>query len=171
MKKFLKLLDNLDSYIASVALSIAIVLLSIQVFFRYVLNTGISWNEEVSRFAYVWFVYLGVSMAIRSREHVRVTVHLKYLFPGQTDKILLFADFLWLCFSAILFWESIKFIESMFRFKYISPALGISMVWVYMIIPLVFLLMIIRLIQVHYLSFKKGERTGVVPHEDTRVGL
>jgi len=150
-------MDNMDGYVAVVALAITIILLSLQVFFRYVLNASLTWSEEVSRFTYVWFVYLGVSMAVRSKEHVRVVAHLKYFFPRFYNKILFFSDVLWLCYSVLLLWESVKFIKSMFRFKFLSPSLGVSMVWVYMIIPLLFILMIVRLVQVHYLEFRKKE--------------
>ncbi len=150
-------MDNLDGYIAVVALAVTIILLSLQVFFRYVLNASLTWSEEVSRFTYVWFVYLGVSMAVRSKDHVRVVAHLKYFFPGFYRKILFFSDVVWLCYSMLLLWESVKYIKLMFRFKFLSPSLGVSMVWIYMIIPLVFILMIVRLIQVHYLELKEKE--------------
>jgi len=165
MKSLFKILDNLDGYVAVFALCTTIILLSLQVFFRYVLNASLTWSEEISRFTYVWFVYLGVSIATRSKEHVRVLVHLKYFFPAFYRKILVFADGIWLCYSVLLLWESIKFIKSMFRFQYLSPVLSVSMVWVYMIIPLVFILMIVRLVQVHYLEFRnkrnpKAENIG-----------
>jgi len=165
MKLLFRILDNLDGYVAVFALSITIILLSLQVFFRYVLNASLTWSEEISRFTYVWFVYLGVSIATRSKEHVRVAVHLKYFFPTFYQKILVFADGIWFCYSVLLLWESIKFVKSMFHFQYLSPVLSVSMAFVYMIIPLVFILMIIRLVQVHYLEFKnkrspKAENIG-----------
>jgi TRAP-type C4-dicarboxylate transport system permease small subunit len=168
MKRLIKILDNLDSYIAVLAIGVTIVLLSLQVFFRYVLNASLTWSEEVSRFTYVWFVYLGVSIAIRSKEHVRVVAHLKYFFPKFYQNVLVFADIIWFCYSLLLLWESIKFIKSMFQFQYLSPVLAVSMVWIYMIIPLVFILMIVRLVQVHYLEFMgKGNRKA----EDSGAAL
>jgi len=157
MKKFFNILDKSDGYIASSFLAVTIVLLSLQVFYRYVLASSITWSEELSRFTYVWCVYLGVSMGVRSNEHVRVIVHLKMLFPEFYKKILVLADFICLCYSLLLLYEGIKFVKSMFEFKFYSPSMGVSMAWIYMIIPLVFILIIVRLIQVNYLKFKRKD--------------
>lgn len=157
MKKTLKIIDNLDGYLAAAGLSITIILLSLQVFNRYVLGISLSWTEELSRFTYVWCVYLGVSMAVRSGEHVRIVAHLKALFPYKIySKIILFADLVWLLFSIVMLVVSIKFLYSMSNYKFLSPALGISMFWVYLIIPLAFIMMIIRLVQVNFLKHKFG---------------
>jgi TRAP-type C4-dicarboxylate transport system permease small subunit len=44
----------------------------------------------------------------------------------------------------------------MLQFPYISPTLGWSMAYVYLIFPLSFSLMTIRIIQVNYLKLFKG---------------
>lgn len=160
MRKIWSVLDNLDGYVAAATLSATIILLSIQVINRYVFGISLSWTEEVSRFTYVWAVYLGVSMGVKTGEHVRVTAHLKAIFPEKIyTKIIGLADLIWLLFSGMMLVASIQLIYSMFSFKFLSPSIGINMVWVYMIIPLLFLLMIIRLIQ-FYIKYFKGDKTN-----------
>lgn len=157
MKKFLYALDNLDSYIAVLCLSITIVLLAIQVISRYVFNWPIAMAEEVSRFAFVWAVYMGVSMAARKNEHIRIVVHLKLLFPEKIyNKIIVFADFITLAFSITLIVVGIQVLFSMTKFPFIAAVTNISMVWIYTIIPIAFLAYTIRTIQMLLLR-KPGE--------------
>lgn len=148
-------MDRLDGYIAASFLLATIVLLSAQVFNRYLLGISFAWIEELSRFCFVWCVYFGVSMAVRSGEHVRITAHLKAFLNFRTLTLAVFlADFIWLAFSFAMLVSSIQFLGTTAKYPFISPATGISMLWVYMIIPLVFILMIVRLVQVNYLKLK-----------------
>jgi C4-dicarboxylate transporter DctQ subunit len=157
VKKFLCVLDNLDTYIAVITLSTTIILLGVQVVSRYVFNLPIAWAEEISRFCFVWAVYMGVSMAARKNEHIRVVAHLKLLFPKNvSNKIIIFADIITLTFSLILTVFGIKVLFSMVEFPFIAPVTGISMVWIYTIIPIAFLAFSIRTIQMFFLK-KPGE--------------
>jgi C4-dicarboxylate transporter, DctQ subunit len=157
VKKILYALDNLDSYLAVLCLSITILLLAVQVVSRYVFNWPIAMAEEVSRFAFVWAVYMGVSMAARNNEHIRIVVHLKLLFPVKIyNKIIVFADLITLAFSITLFVVGIQVLFSLAKFPYIAAVTNISMVWIYTIIPIAFLAYSIRTIQMLLLR-KPGE--------------
>jgi len=59
-------------------------------------------------------------------------------------------------FNIVIIYKSIFLIKSMLQFPYISPTLGWSMAYVYLIFPLSFSLMTIRIIQVNYLKLFKG---------------
>jgi len=124
-----------------------IILLTLQVLFRFVLSKSISWAEEVSRFAFVWAVYCGVILAANEDRHIRVTIQLK-LFGERTQKwILAAADIFWIIFNSILSFFAVEFVLSMFEFPYYSQTTGINLVYVYTIIPIGFVFMTIRIIQ------------------------
>lgn len=53
---------------------ILLVILSLQVFTRYVLNRPIGWGEEVSLHLFVWMVFLGAAHATRKQTHPRFDV-------------------------------------------------------------------------------------------------
>lgn len=157
MKKFLHVLDNLDQYIAVTALTITILLLGAQVVSRYVFKFPIAWAEEISRFTFVWAVYMGVSVAARQNEHIRVVAHLKLLFPERvSSKIILVGDIITLTFCLILTVFGVQVLFSMLEFPFAAPVTGISMVWIYTIIPIAFLTLSIRTIQGFFLK-KTGE--------------
>jgi TRAP-type C4-dicarboxylate transport system permease small subunit len=155
MKKILLFLDRLDEYIAVFTLSTTVLLLAFQVISRYIFNLPIAWAEEISRFTFVWAVYMGVSMAARKNEHIRVVAHLKLFFPRSiSNAIILVGDIITLIFSAVLAVYGIQVLLSMVEYPYIAPATGISMVWIYTIIPIAFLSLFIRTIQVFILKNK-----------------
>jgi C4-dicarboxylate transporter DctQ subunit len=157
VKRFLYVIDNLDKYLAVATLSTTILLLGIQVVSRYVFHLPIAWAEEISRFTFVWAVYMGVSMAARQNEHIRVVAHLKLLFPESvSSKIIVLGDIITLTFSLILTVFGIQALFSMIEFPFTAPVTGISMVWIYTIIPIAFLTLSIRTIQMFFLK-KPGE--------------
>ncbi len=58
---------------ASSILGAAVVLMSVQIFLRFVFNSPLAWTEEVDRYLFVWSVYLGSVVALAKRSHIRVT--------------------------------------------------------------------------------------------------
>ncbi len=158
-----KLINNFENYFCQVMLSIVVCLLGLQIFLRDLFNYNISWGEELARFSFVWFVYFGASYATKTGHHIRVTIQLK-IFPEIIQKIILgISDLIWIAFNIVMIKESTMLIASMMKFKYISPTLGWSMAYIYMIFPLSFTLMTIRSIQQYYFKLK-----GVVPEENGR---
>ncbi|MDJ0781658.1 MAG: TRAP transporter small permease [Desulfosarcinaceae bacterium] len=152
----LKILDNFESYICQFLLSFFIILLFIQIICREIFSVNISWGEELARFSFVWFVFFGASFAARLAAHNRVTFQFRWFSKQTANYIEAFADLIWIVFNIVIIYKSIFLIKSMLQFPYISPTLGWSMAYVYMIFPLSFSIMTIRIIQVNYLKIVKG---------------
>jgi TRAP-type C4-dicarboxylate transport system permease small subunit len=55
-----------------------------------------------------------------------------------------------------MIWESLKVIFDMIEFPFFSPALNWAMHYIYLIFPLAFGLMIVRIVQVNILKFVYG---------------
>ncbi len=150
-----KLKNPIEGYLASFFFIVLIILLTLQVFFRYVLNMNLSWSEEVSRYAYVWAVYFGFVLAANKQKHIRVTAHFIYL-PEKVKKIFLtIADILWCLFNVVLVYEGYKYVVSMVEFPFYSMTTGINLLYVNLIVPVGFLLMTIRIIQNIIKRFKE----------------
>ena len=67
-----KIIYALDEAIASLVLSVIILLTIAGVFCRYVLNHPIAWQEEVSVMAMVWLVFMGASVVSKHAVHIRI---------------------------------------------------------------------------------------------------
>jgi len=154
MKK-IKSKEPLEEKLTSYFFIMLVILLSTQVFFRFVLNKNISWSEEVSRFVFVWAMYFGFVLAANKDRHIRVIAHFMYL-PKRIQMILLtISDSLWVVYNILLIYKSFEYLFSMIKFPYYSQTTGINLLYVYLIVPIGFCLMTIRIIQNMYRRLHK----------------
>lgn len=152
-KQFLKAIDNTESILCQCILSFFVVILFLQIMLRMCFDYVIPWSEEISRFTFVWFVFLGAAYAARLSAHNRVLIQFKLFPPIVQDICTLLADVIWIAFNVVMIVKSIEVIKELTEFTYNSPALGWSMAYVYWIFPISFSLMIVRILQVDYIKY------------------
>lgn len=73
MNKVLHLLDWIITRLIAASILLILVVICIQVFFRFVLNDALPWPEEASRFLMIWALFLGGAYAFFEREHASIT--------------------------------------------------------------------------------------------------
>lgn len=158
-----KVFNNAELYIGNFSLALLVVILAMQVFFRYVLQTGISWSEEVSRFFFVWFVYISASLAAQKGSHIRVTILTRF-FPGGQRYSLMLADAIWIIFNGFVAVSGVILLQRMMKHPVYSTSLFMPLAYIYTIIPVSHALMIVRIVQRQWIAWKKG--TSVLSNED-----
>jgi TRAP-type C4-dicarboxylate transport system permease small subunit len=170
-RPLLKFLDNFESYVCQVLLVFFVCLLFLQILLRlafgaalilsqyipflqsYPLPASIPWGEELSRMAFVWFVFLGATYAARLAAHNRVTFQFK-IFPKIVGDIsMLISDLVWIGFNCTMIYFSINVIREGFEYPEYSPTLDWVMAYIFMIFPIAFSLMTLRIIQVNIMKF------------------
>lgn len=125
---------------------------SIPVLEHWPLPASIAWGEELSRFAFVWFVFFGATYAARLAAHNRVTFQFK-LFPkiaGDVSTVI--SDLIWIGFNCVMIYYSIAVIKEGFEFPEYSPTLDWVMAYIFMVFPITFFLMNVRIIQVNIMK-------------------
>lgn len=157
--------ENLEDYLCCGLLAAIVTLLMAQVLYRYIGGRAITWSEEVSRFLFLYLVYLAASLATAKNLHIRVTAHLKYLPRVLQIGLLLLTDILWLLFCIIIVYQGILFLESMQNRPMISGALMLDMRYVYFAVPFAFSLQAIRLCERWWRIVTKREAI-TVPSEE-----
>ena len=153
--RLLSILGGLELVLANASLALLVVVLAAQIFFRYFLQIGLSWSEEVSRFAFVWFVYISASLAAQRGSHIRVTLFAR-LLPVSERVVFLIADLIWIVFNAFVVAAGILLIQRTIAYPVYSTSLFLPLAYIYTIIPLAHVLMIIRIIERQWRSFKYG---------------
>ncbi|ARD48302.1 MULTISPECIES: TRAP transporter small permease [unclassified Sporosarcina] len=139
--------------------------LLLQIYFRYVVGKSLPWTEELSRFAFLYLVFMVISISVKRHSHIRVTVQFR-MFPPAAEKVLLIiSDFIWFLFNCIVIYTGFYLFMDMGASNrmQISPVLGWNLKYVYVILPIGFLLMNIRMIQNYYISYidNKKQRGNV----------
>jgi TRAP-type C4-dicarboxylate transport system permease small subunit len=153
--KLLKLVDKyLEETVCATLLFSLVVVLGVQVFMRFILHSSISWQEEICRFLFIWTVYFGISLGVKRREHIRITLLFRFLPDSVSKMVYYLSEILWLFFSVFILVISIPMLKTMFEYKHASAALQWNMAYIYLIIPISFLLTSYRIVQLHYLDYK-----------------
>lgn len=90
--KVLRWLDEwAEEFCVSIMLSLLILLLGTEVFSRFLLSKSFSWIEELCRYLFVWASYLGVAIAVKRKEQLRVLMLMDTLekaFPASGESLL-----------------------------------------------------------------------------------
>ena len=154
--------EEFEKYFCAYLMLILVFTLGLQVFFRYVLNASLTWSEELSRFAFIWSIYLGASLAVKKEQHVRVTAQYLVLPKKIRFFVWMLSDIIWGAFNITFAVQGIYIVKHAFRFPEITPALGWSAAWLYMVIPGGFILMTLRMIQLYYRGYKNGTLRDLV---------
>ncbi len=135
--------DTLFRFALFITLSSMIVLITAQIIFR-VFFTALSWSEELSRYLLVWSSFIGTTVAFKKGAHIAVTF-LVDLLPAKIKKMMqTLSCILMAIFFGITIWYSI-YLFNMQSFQ-VSPAMGLKMRYVYMIIPISFSVLCIHLL-------------------------
>lgn len=107
------------------------------VFTRYALGSQASWSEELARFLLIWIGLLGTAWASGQRMHLAITLLPEYLQGQQQAYLLRFIDLLVLLFAAaVLLVGGGRLVYLTNMLGQSSPAMGIPMETVYLVLPL-----------------------------------
>lgn len=140
-EKVKKVVGNLDQILMAATMAIVCLLLIVQVFFRYVLNSPLIWSEECARYMFVWTVMLGLGYNVRTKNNISVSL-LTSRLPGSmqrgleyiTDLVVL-ASYLF-CMPPIL-----KYLEAQSRIKSTAMRMPMGLLAVSVLIGVLSLLL------------------------------
>ncbi|MEI2416684.1 TRAP transporter small permease [Orrella sp. JC864] len=100
-----------------------------QVFNRFLLNSSLSWSEELQKFSFIWLVFFAIPVAYQRGSHLCVDALVERL-PLRLRKGLAVAiDALWLALGLAFVLLTCR-LMGVARFQQ-SAGLGISMAWAY----------------------------------------
>lgn len=72
-KKYDKFLDAINT-VTGVLLALLCVIVFVQVIMRYAYGHSLSWSEELTRYMFVWIIYLGVNLGIRGDNQIKIDI-------------------------------------------------------------------------------------------------
>jgi TRAP-type transport system small permease protein len=135
-------LDRL-TFVAAVPLGVFFVgIVFANVLARYVFSSPILGSVEYARIAFVWATFIGASMALRRRSHIRLQFLADALparVRGALDVVLWMLVIAFLAFVAYQGWRLTGRVERTF-----FPASGVSQVYLYLPLPVSAAIMIVH---------------------------
>ena len=118
------------------AILMGIMLLSviIQVFTRYLLQSGTAWSEVLSAYSFVWITLVGATLAVRQMEHFDMELFTKHLKGKLAKVIYCGTNILVLIFLFLLIVSSYK--QVVITMSLWSHGIKVRMGYIYLIIPI-----------------------------------
>ena len=92
MRKLDHVLGKLLQFITTISLSITVLITLLQVLFRYLFKSPLSWSQEVLMISFVYSILFGAALAIKNKEHL--TVDLFDNLSAIKEKILVTVEFI-----------------------------------------------------------------------------
>jgi TRAP-type C4-dicarboxylate transport system permease small subunit len=135
-----------------------LVLIGIEVFFRYAVGSALSWPEEVAGIFFVWFTLLGVAAVVREEDHIAFDFLVKHTSPGVGKIIRVFCMLMVQAYTFVLIYHGYSY-ASAFSFE-TTPAARINLLWLTLALPVSGLLIVLFSVLKIVGIFKPAERSG-----------
>ena len=151
-----KFWDHFEEIILVVSYVVMLVILTVQVFTRYVLNYSFTWAEELARYVFIWQIWLGASYGVKKNRNIRIDVFTHKLSPkvGKVYEIII--SLISMVFCAFLLYKGIQVVQMILKLKQLSGAMRLPMQYVYASVPVCCTLMLIHFVE-HIVKTIKGE--------------
>lgn len=130
-------------------------LIGVQIFMRYVMQSSLSWSEELARYFFIWMTYLGIAYAVRKDAHIRVTMATDLLSERGRIAVRLLTHLIFAGFAFFVMVQGWTLVEKTFRFGQKSASLGIPMGIIYLAPLTGFALTGLRLLQAMFLDARQ----------------
>ena len=143
MQKITNIISKILGVILIVLMALMVLDVTWQVFTRFILKNPSAFTEELAGFLLIWIGLLGASYAFYTKAHLGIDV-LTYKLTGfkkQVVEILINLIVLVFAFFVMVI-GGMRLVNLTFTLKQVSPALGIAMGYIYLVIPIAGILVI-----------------------------
>lgn len=159
MNELRRYFGSFEMIVAGLLLVGLTLLLTVQIFNRYVFGTSFVWLEELARISFVWLIYFSAAGAARDDRHIRIEIVDLFVGPNAVRVITLIADTLVFIFDLAVVWLGIMLVQSTLQYGDTTPVTDIPMGIIYAVIPVCYGLMAYRLVR-----FNMTKRAGTPQH-------
>jgi C4-dicarboxylate transporter, DctQ subunit len=142
------------------ALAFTSALLFVNVFMRYVFLAPLNWAEELTLYLMVWIVFVGGSVAVRTRGHIAIDLLPLVLSPANRRRLVLGVGLAALVFFACFFWYSGEHVLRVRAAQQTTPVMEAPMWLAYLAMPAGAFLMGLRTVQSLYRTLREGPSAG-----------
>ncbi|MGB7447952.1 MAG: TRAP transporter small permease [Ornithinimicrobium sp.] len=130
---FFRVIDTVVKTVMVILLVMLIAAVGTNVFGRFVLNTSMPGSAELSRFLFIWVIFLGAALAHLHNEHIAVTLFVERLSPSLQRWVEVLKELIILVVVAALLISSRQVMSIN---PGTSPLLGVPLQWVNVAVPI-----------------------------------
>jgi TRAP-type C4-dicarboxylate transport system permease small subunit len=134
LQRSLVLLERACAAVSAGLTAGVVLVLTAQIFFRYVLNDSLIWSEEVATWGMVWIVYSGSAILMRHWQHVHIPIFIRLLPLGLRPPAIIFAKLATTPTVALIAYYGLVAFNGTFHI--VSQTTGISTAYIKLAVPL-----------------------------------
>jgi len=139
-------MDRCINWFLAMLMAGMVVIVSAQVWYRFVLNDPLSWSEEASRYLFVWISFMGAAAGVRYQVHLGIDLMEKILPAGSYRIAVIIVNLIIQVFLLMIIYWGFK-ILGVIQFQE-SPSMHISMRYPYMAVPVGSIFMFINSLRI-----------------------
>lgn len=143
----LQVLEKTAQWVAIGLTAVLVLVVSANVFARYLLLSGLLWAEEISRITFVWVVFLGAYVALTRGGHLAIQLVTDRLPRRLQRPVRIASAALMLLFLGVVAWNGAVLVARTVAFARVTPILGISAAWGYAAVPVAAGLMFLHVLR------------------------
>jgi len=120
------------------------VLVFSSVVLRYVLNSPVTWSEELASLLFAWLTFVGAYVGFRTHSHIRIDTLTMLLPAGVRSGIRRAVDAGVLLVLGVFIWQGFSLVTTTWSLEF--PAMEISRGYLYLSLPIGACLMLVAIL-------------------------
>lgn len=148
----MQILEKIMEYLVALIMFSLIMVVFTQVLLRYVLRTSLPWTEEMARYLFVWLVFIATSVCVKKQAHLGIDFLIIRLPQEVQRHFYTLSLVLSLAFSIVVVYKGYDLLSR--SGDQISPMLHVPMSFVYIIIPVSYMVICLVLLWQVYNSVR-----------------
>ena len=133
MQRLNHVVKSVEMVIVFVLLCCMLVLGSLQIISRFVIQSPIPWTEAMLTYMFVWTCFLGASLAVAEKAHFGVEIFVEKMPPHIRRPVEIGVDLIMLGFALLMVYKGLLLVEN--NMDQLMSAMPFTMVWPYLAMP------------------------------------
>ena len=138
------LMDRCINGILALIMGGMTVLVFSSVVLRYVLNSPVTWSEELASLLFAWLTFVGAYVGFRTHSHIRIDTLTMFLPAGVRSRIRRAVDAGVLLVLGVFIWQGFSLVTTTWSLEF--PAMQISRGYLYLSLPIGACLMLVAIL-------------------------
>lgn len=134
MRRIIGVIRKAEDVFMILSMLAAVAVIAMQIILRYLFHSALPWAEEVSRYLFIYFTWIGTSAAISTDEHIRLDV-IRNKYPRLGELLEPVVTIVCLAMALFMLLNGIHLIQKMMMVSAASPTLRVPMYVFYAAIP------------------------------------
>lgn len=163
--------NQFEEYFVALMLAAMTVLTCVNVFFRYVLGTSLSWVYELNTFLFAWLIFIGASWGLRVGAHIGVDLLVKQFRPARQRLLTIAAVLLCMLYAGIVVYGSVVYVYKIYSIEILAQDIPWLPQWIpRFVMPLGFSLVFVRLTEI-LVRVLRRQQTGLGLADEAREAI